>query len=99
LAETDDTIRAENYENDLTFQETELHSKTSLFLLELIRVEDNPDQNMEIKEIFPQFSICILKDTWDLVARGLSSCVEGSWRTETKQENIKERLELDEGGT
>jgi hypothetical protein len=47
---------------------------------------------MKIKKIFPQFSICILKDTWDLAARGLLGCVESSWRTETIQKISKEGL-------
>jgi hypothetical protein len=44
-----------------------------------------------------------LEDTWDLgargiKARGLSDCVEGSWReSETTQENMQDWLELDEG--
>jgi hypothetical protein len=43
-----------------------------------------------------------LKDTMDLGARwirarGLSDCVDGSWReTETTQENIEDWLQLDE---
>jgi hypothetical protein len=37
------------------------------------------------------------KDTWDLGARGLSGCVEGSWRDEIAQENIQDCFELDEG--
>jgi hypothetical protein len=41
------------------------YSKPSLICLQLIRMSDNPD---------------LLKDTWDLGARELSDCVEGSWR-------------------
>jgi hypothetical protein len=45
-----------------------------------------------------------LKDAWDLeargvTARGLSDCVEGSWRDGTTQENIQDSIELDEGDT
>jgi hypothetical protein len=49
----------------------------SLIRLQLIRVSDNPDRNMENSA---HSWVHTLKDTRDLGARGLSGCVRGSWR-------------------
>jgi hypothetical protein len=35
---------------------------------------------MKSEKFCSQLSVHILKATWDLRARGLSDCVEGSWR-------------------
>jgi hypothetical protein len=43
-------------------------------------MSDNPDLNMKKLKNSVHIWVQALKYTWDLGARGLSDCVEGSWR-------------------
>jgi hypothetical protein len=43
-------------------------------------MSDNADKNMKNEKFCSQLNTCFIKDTWNLGERGLSGCVEGSWR-------------------